>query len=497
MRTRHMTTKSPDARRRLLLVDDDPQFLELASRILGTRYEVDTCSRPEQVPDLLSENAYDVLLLDLYFDEVETEATGFDLIEELGREAPETPIIVLSRSTDMRDATRALDLGAFHFVSKHFERDELANLIDRAIQSRYLAEQLEYLRSRDALVEGDVIYKSPCMQEVMERVARFAGSDSPVLITGETGTGKDLVARLIHERSRPKAPFVAVNITSLPDSLFEAQLFGHDRGAFTDARESRKGLIELCDGGSIFLDEIGSLSEERQASLLRVIEDGRVRRVGSEIERSVDVRFLLATNEDLEARCEAGAFRRDLWFRVSSLQVHLPPLRERDKDVLYIADAMVSRMGPGRHRLSEETRRRLLSHDWPGNVRELRSVLERAVLYDDDGVIGVEDLERSSLRAVGEDSNVVSLRPAAQESGEFLGRPLDELLPYDEGKERILRDFRERCVEHALALSGNQISAAARMLGVSRQTLYDWMREAGYSREESDGASGGESGTRS
>lgn len=490
-----MTTISPDARRRILLVDDDPQFLELASRILRTRYDVDVCPRPEQVRQCLRENAYDSLLLDLYFDEVDTEATGFDLIEELGREVPELPIIVLSRSTDMRDATRALDLGAFHFVSKHFERDELANLIDRAIQSRYLAEQVEYFRSRDALVDGDVIYKSSRMREVMERVARFASSTSPVLITGETGTGKDLVARLIHERSRSQAPFVAVNITSLPDSLFEAQLFGHDRGAFTDARESRKGLIELCHGGSIFLDEIGSLSEERQAALLRVIEDGKVRRVGSEVERSVDVRFLLATNEDLEARCDSGEFRRDLWFRVSSLQVHLPPLRERENDVLYIAEAMVSRMGPGRHRLAEDTRRRLLRHDWPGNVRELRSVLERAVLYDDDGVISVQDLDRSNLRTVGEESKVVPLRSSSEGADQFLDHPLGDLLPYEEGKDRILREFRIRCVEHALALSGNQISAAARMLGVSRQTLYDWMREAGYTRQDED-ESADESGSR-
>ena len=323
----------------------------------------------------------------------------------------------------------------------------------------------------DTARRGALVYRSPEMADVLDRIDRFATSSLPVLITGETGTGKDLVARILHERSGRSGRFEAVNVTALPDTLFERELFGHARGSFTGAERDHRGLLELCDGGTLFLDEIGSLSPDRQTTLLRVIEDGRVRRLGSETERAVDVRVVVATNEDLRAGLADGSFRRDLWFRVARLHVHLPPLRARGSDVVDIARSILAQHDRADD-LDEPGRRLLLEHRWPGNVRELEGVLEAARLLDDDGVLGADDLLRAGLGPAAHDLPDVRplLRPMATE----------ELLPLEDSESRVLRALRAQAIEAALVMADGRKSRAAELLGIGRQTLYGWMQQLGY-----------------
>lgn len=313
-----------------------------------------------------------------------------------------------------------------------------------------------------------LVHRSPCMTVALERVDRFAPSPLPVLVTGETGTGKDLVARRLHARSGRPGRFEAVNVTALPDTLFERELFGHVRGAFTGADRDHPGLIELCDGGTLFLDEIGSLSIERQATLLRSIEDRSVRRIGEDTSRPTDVRFVLATNRDLRAASADGSFRSDLWYRIARLRVHLPPLRDRGRDVLDIAEVVLESAGGG-VRLGENARRVLLEHRWPGNVRELQGVLEAARLLDRDGVIDVDDLRLTGLTP----DDDARARPLLRRMS------TEELLPLASSASRVMYALRHQAVEAALVLADGRKSRAADLLGVARPTLYQWIRELG------------------
>ncbi len=504
---RSLDSRPKKARRTVLLADDSKSFVAVIGNVLNRQYNVLSCYRPEDALEIIASHHVDILLADLFFDEADTEMDGFSLLERMAQDYPEIPIIVVSRTEDPRDTTRILDLGAFSFVSKHFDPDELTSLIHRAIHSRFLERQYEFLRTRDAIVEGDIIHKCAAMQRVLDDVKRFAPSHTPVLITGETGTGKDLVAKLIHQRSGREGPYHALNISSLSESLFEAELFGHERGAFTDARASRPGLIEMSDGGTLFLDEIGAVAPEKQAALLRVIEDGRIRRVGSGIERPVDVRFLFATNDDLEDMVRRGLFREDLWYRLSRLQIHLPALRERETDVLYIAEALLQKLERYHScRLGSDARELLLRADLKGNVRELEGLLERAVLYDDDGIIDGMDLERAGLRLnEASDDEMTATSAAVPSDGNGSGDPFEdtvralpseELIPYADSSTRLTKALRARLVEQSLALYGGNVTKAAKHCGVSRPTFYGWLLELGYAREASPPSSPGfEDGT--
>jgi len=315
------------------------------------------------------------------------------------------------------------------------------------------------------------------MDAALARVDRFAASDSPVLITGETGTGKDLVARLIHERSGRTGRYEAVNVTALPNALFERELFGHRRGAFTGAERDQCGLFELCDGGTLFLDEIGALTPDRQATLLRVLEDGVVRRLGGTSDLRVDVRIVAATNEDLDVARVEERFRSDLWFRLARLRIHLPSLRARGTDVLDIAQSILDASVCPRD-IDDAARRLLVAYSWPGNIRELESVLEAACLLDDDGVIGRSDLARAGLE---------SARAQRPDARALLRRmTTEELLPLDDAERRVLRDLRAQAIESALCLADGQKARAAHFLGIGRQTLYAWMQDLGYRTADDD-----------
>jgi two-component system response regulator HydG len=375
----------------------------------------------------------------------------------------------------METAVEAMRAGAWDFVPKPLKMDALALTLERAVAHRALRGEVARLRRAVAEAQGfgELIGTSGAMRKVYELIDRVAGTSASVLITGESGTGKELVARALHERSsRRSAPFVAVNCSALPEALLESELFGHARGAFTDARTARRGLFLQADGGSLFLDEIGDLPFGLQPKLLRVLQERKLRPVGGDVETAVDVRLIAATNRDLETAVEERRFREDLFFRINVVQVQLPPLRARGGDVLLLAQKFVERMaaasGRSVHGLTARAAERLMEYPWPGNVRELQNCIERAVALTRGEEIDAGDLP----------DKIAGYRPSAPLE---LDGPAD-LVPLEEVERRYIL----RVVE---ALRGNK-SMAAKVLGLDRRTLYRKLERYGVPTEITDEGSG-------
>ncbi len=423
---------------RLLVADDDPSFRALLRDILeGDGHSVVEARDGEEALRFARREAFALVLTDRRM----PTRDGLSLLKALRAElAAPPPVVVLTGFGTIPEAVEAVRLGAADYLTKPLESPRAL----LAVVARLLAPE----PPADEIVTGDAH-----LVEVLALVDRVAATDVPVLVTGESGTGKELVARRLHARSaRAAGPFVAVNAAALPEALAESELFGHERGAFTGADRARAGRFEEAHGGTLFLDEIGDLAPALQAKLLRVLEDRRVRRLGSERDVVVDVRLVAATNRDLAREAETGVFRRDLYFRLAVVPVALPPLRERPGDVSLLARHFVSRLA-ARHRVpvpevTPEALDALARHDWPGNVRELRNVLERAVV-----VRGGEPIREEDVRP-----HAASAAPAPT---------LDE-----ETRER------EAALE-ALRLSDGNRDAAARRLGISVRTLYYRLRRWG------------------
>lgn len=356
----------------------------------------------------------DVVLLDLHLPDLD----GLEVLHRLRENQPEVIVILMTAFGDVETAVAAMKAGACDFLRKPLSLEEVKILIDRSIERQRASEAVRFLSGQRLRPQGldAIVGDSRPMRTLKARITRFLEADRaledqmppPVLIAGETGTGKELVARAIHQASRHRAgPFIELNCAALPAELVEAELFGYERGSFTDAKERKIGLIEAADGGTLFLDEIGEMDLATQAKILKVIEDRMVRRIGGTRARAINVRFIAATNRELETRTAAGHFREDLKFRLSVVHFDLPPLRERGDDVLRIAEHLLEQLAvryrrPAR-RLSEEARLTLLAHPWPGNVRELKNALERATLFSESEALAVRELGliRAEERAVG------------------------------------------------------------------------------------------------
>jgi DNA-binding NtrC family response regulator len=384
-------------------------------------------------------------------------------------------------------------LGAFDYIKKPVDLEELKLLADRAREHALLKQELSYYRRREAAREapfGGIVGQSPAMRAVLERARQIAALEEtpPVLITGETGTGKGLVARTIHGSSpRASKPFIDVNCTALPSTLMEAELFGYERGAFTDAKESKLGLFEAAEGGFLFLDEIGDVEISLQGKLLRAIEDRTVRRVGGIRDRKVDVHILAATNRDLEREVRRERFRSDLYFRLAVIILRLPPLRERGEDVLLLAEHYLqqfsAKYGRDVRRIDARARDQLLAYPWPGNVRELSHVIERGVLWSRGPTLEMEQLALMQPEAQGSAELAPATPAARQDSGngaarEFAAaaeasdlpplRPDSGALP-PEGMD--LAQWERAMIEQALRDAGGNQTRAAQRLGISRDTL--------------------------
>ena len=442
-------------RGRVLVVDDEAAMCEL----LGTQLERRGLST-------VTCRSVDAALAAVRTDEVQVVVadhnlpgkTGITLCDHLTSNHPDLPVVLITGFGSMETAIAAIRAGAYDFLTKPFEIEELVLVLERALAHRALKDEVRRLRRAVAAGTrfGEILGDSPPVREMCDLIERAAPSDATVLITGESGTGKDLVARALHERGpRQGGPFVAINCAALTESLLESERFGPKRGAFTDARESRPGLLVQARGGTVFLDEIGDMPLGMQAKLLRTIESRMVRAVGSDSETPIDVRFVAATNRDLESDAEEGRFRHDLFFRINVIQIVVPALRARGNDVLLLAqhflERAAARNGKAVLGFSPPAAERLLGFNWPGNIRELQNAVERAVALTSHERIIPDDLpervrthRRTQLALAGED-------PSA-------------LLP--------MHEVERRYFFHVLETVGGNKTLAARILGFDRRTMY-------------------------
>ena len=442
---------------RVLLVDDDQALCETLAVGLGKRgYDVAwRTSGAEAITELGTGAAFDVVVTDLNMRGV----GGIELCARVVEAFPDVPVLLLTAFGSLETAVQAIRAGAYDFISKPVQLDVLALAIERAAKHKQLRDEVRRLREEVACAPAalpELLGESAAMKRVYELVGRIADAEVSVLLTGESGTGKEVVARALHSRSRRAgAPFVAVNCAAMPEPLLESELFGHTRGAFTDAREARPGLFLKANGGTLFLDEIGDMPLALQPKLLRVLQERVVRPVGGSTETRVDVRIVAATNRDLEEAIEQRLFREDLYFRVNVVQITLPPLRARGADVLLLAQHFLARCseraGRGVRGIAPQAAERLLVYAWPGNVRELHNCIERAVALTRYEEITVEDLPER-VRSYHRSHVLV----AAEDPSELVAM------------EEVERRYVQRVLE---AVSWNK-TAAARILGYDRKRLY-------------------------
>jgi len=440
---------------RVLLVDDQRPMCEMLSAALrDADFEVKWTTMPDDALKLLANDDFDVIVSDIRMRGL----SGLALCERIVDNYKDVPVILITGFGSMETAIAAIRAGAYDFLVKPVDTDLLLLAVRRALQHRSLRSEVTRLRRAVAGSENfeGLVGRSPAMRSTFELVDRVAASDVPVLIIGASGTGKELVARALHRRStRREQPFVAVNCAAMPASLIESELFGHARGAFTDAKESRRGLFVEAHGGTLFLDELSELPLALQPKLLRALQERKVRPIGSSQEVDVDVRVVCATNRDLGEAIRARTFREDLYYRVNVLQVEVPPLSARGNDILLLAQHFIERAAARCARgvvgMTPEAAERLLAHGWPGNVRELQNYIERAVVLARYDMIAPDDLPEH-------------LRTQTRDAALVVGTDAATFVPLEEVERRYI-------LQVLTALGGNK-SVAAQVLGVDRRTLY-------------------------
>ena len=414
----------------------------------------------------------DLVLLDVRLPDI----GGLEVLDQLKKNGDARAVIMITADPQLDDVKAALKLGAYDFVGKPIDFDELQVTVKNALEATRLRTEVQSLRGEMRRRRGyhEVVGTSPKMTELMNFVRKVAASEATtILIQGESGTGKDLIAQAIHyESSRQERPFVAINCSAIPETLMEAELFGHEKGAFTDAKQMKKGLFEMADGGSLFLDEIGELSPLLQAKLLRVLEDQVIRRVGGVRDMQVDVRVIAASNRDLEKAVREGQFRQDLYYRLAIIAIFIPPLRERKEDILPLVDFFIDRYNRKFKKsvrgITDQTRRLLLNHGWPGNVRELKNSIERAMILEDEPLLRPAYLPFS----VGESGGLTAFERASPEDGEQKianGRMLPRLYIPEGGTS--LEEVERSMVELAMRQANGNQTHAARLLDISRDAL--------------------------
>jgi DNA-binding NtrC family response regulator len=445
---------SKQERIRVLVADDQPHILEAVELLLKPEgIDIDCVRSPELLLEAMGQTDYDVLLIDLnYTRDTTSGQEGLDLLAHIQEIDPRIPIIVMTAWGNIGLAVESMKRGARDFIQKPWENERLVSLIRVHAELHQALKRALQLELENRLLRADglpeFVASAPAMQPVLQLIAQVGPSDAHVLITGEHGTGKEIVARLLHAASpRSRMPLVTVNAGGLPEGTFESEIFGHVKGAFTDARIDRVGRFELANGGTLFMDEIANVPLRQQAKLLRVLETGELERVGSSQTRRVDVRILSATNAKLHEEVAAGNFREDLLFRINTVEIHLPPLRDRREDIPLLAMHFLNR-NRARYRkqvsgFSPAAMQQLMQYPWPGNVREFEHAVERAVL-----LCRGEEIETADL-------SISTTRPAA---------PSLENMSIEEAESLLVRKMLRRC-------NGN-ISQAAEALGLSRAALY-------------------------
>jgi two-component system, NtrC family, response regulator AtoC len=439
----------------VLFVDDDQSMCDLVDTALAKRgFKVTSRTSADEAMLAVASEDYDVVVTDLNM----TGMSGLDLCRRVVENRPDVPVVVVTAFGSMEAAVAAIRAGAYDFITKPFQMDELGFTIGRAVQHRSLREEVKRLRKAAAGVTqfGEMVGASPAMRKVYELLERVADTDATVLITGESGTGKELVAKAVHKRGRRgNGPFVAVNCAAVPEPILESELFGHTKGAFTDAKTGRTGLFLQATTGTLFLDEIGEMPLGMQVKLLRALQERKVRPVGGETEIPFDARIVAATNRDLESEVAEHKFREDLYYRINVVRVQVPPLRARGNDVLLLAQNFVERFAAQNNKkvvgLSSPAAEKLLAYEWPGNVRELQNCVERAVALTQFEQITVEDLP-DKVRNYRSNRLVV----ATEDPSELL----------------TMEEVERRYILKVLQTVGGNKTLAAQVLGFDRRTLY-------------------------
>jgi two-component system NtrC family response regulator len=449
---------------RLLFIDDDAGGRQMAAYILRTAgHEVDEADSGHAGLSLFRPDAHDLVITDVRMPQL----SGIDVTRQIRHRGQDTPVLVITAFGTIETAVEAMKAGAQDFVVKPFSRDQLLLVVDRALEHRQLERENRELRRKLLGIERPIIYRSAAMAETVRMADRVAQSDAVVLVTGESGTGKELIARRIHARSvRSEGPFVAVNCAAIPGDLIEAELFGHEKGAFTGAIQSRAGRFRQANGGTLFLDEVADLSLAVQGKLLRVLQESMVDVLGSDQPVRIDVRVIAATNKDLRAAVQVRAFREDLYFRLNTVELQIPPLRSRPEDIPELVSHFVDEFSPGQDvAIPDDVVTALKHRPWVGNVRELRSACERMVILCPGNILGVDVLPSETR-----DSD--STQPDGGVDG-WLGLPPEGF---------SLLDLEKRVIERVLALKDGNISEAARYLRVPRHILVYRIEKHGISR---------------
>lgn len=451
------TPKEMEEKGKILIIDDNEDVLFALNLLLEPYMEkIKVTTQPTRIKHFMETFQPDVILLDMNFcrDAISGQE-GFDYLEEILSIDPKAIVIFMTAYSDTEKAVRAIKAGATDFISKPWEKEKLLATLFSAVKlskSRKevdrLQEQVTALRNDASLPE--LIGESPAMRQVKDTIFRLSDTDANILILGENGTGKDLVARMLkHFSPRAAEAFVTIDLGSIPEQLFESELFGYEKGAFTDAHKSKPGRMEMASGGTLFLDEIGNLSLPMQAKLLTALEKRQIIRLGAVEPVHIDIRLICATNAQLLDKVGEGSFRQDLLYRINTIELHIPPLRERGEDIILLAQHFLDTYNRKYHKsitgLNREARNKLLKYAWPGNVRELQHILERAVILSENHIL----------------------------------RPEDFLLPKQKGQARDFDDeelnlekLERRAIERALRQSGGNYSLAAEMLGITRFALY-------------------------
>ena len=449
-----------DDKIKILVIDDDDLGREALAKLLrSSGYEVTSAATGESALDFIEREHYQVIVSDLFL----PDKSGLDILQNVQKISPSTEVIVVTGHASAQTAVRAMKEGAFDYITKPIDFDELKIVISKALEKQKLLSENMYLRRQlqGRFEFNNIIGTSPAMNLVFERMSRIVKSDSSVLVTGESGTGKELVARALHYNgTRRDRPFIAVNCSAIPEALLESELFGHVRGAFTGAVKDKPGKFETANHGTIFLDEIGTLSLHLQVKLLRVLQEHEVERVGSNKTVKLHVRVISATNSELENMVKCGIFREDLYYRLNVIPLHLPPLRERQQDIVYLTAFFLEKqcrlMGRAPCSISKQALEALELYSWPGNVRELENLIERMIVLTDATVITLDDIP---AKIVGEKSADEALSFTMPSNGVDLVETMSRI--------------EQSLIRQALESAGGVKAKAAALLGINRTTLVE------------------------
>ena len=451
------------AKGNVLIVDDNKSILSALEILLSPEFQtVTTLSDPNQIPSELRKKEYNLVVLDMNFNAgINTGNEGIYWLGRIRETNPEISVVMITAYGDVELTVKALKTGATDFVLKPWDNAKLLATLKSALQLNLSKKEVSQLKEKEKGLKQEInreqkfiVGSSPQLMHVLNLVRKVAKTDANVLITGENGTGKELIAQEIHRLSnRAEEVLVSVDMGAITETLFESELFGHVKGAFTDARESRPGKFEVADKGSLFLDEIGNLSFHLQAKLLAAIQNRLISRIGSNQTVSIDIRLICATNKNLENMVHEGLFREDLLYRINTIQIEVPPLRDRGNDVLVLADFFLkkyaSKYNKPNLKMNQQAQEKLLKYSWPGNIRELQHTVEKAVILSENNVLKPEDF---FMRPISSGKNITP--------------------------EMTLDEMEKRMINLAIEKNGGNLSAAAEQLGITRQTLYNKIKKS-------------------